>query len=98
MQGKGATIVAALKADYPGLAVTVDPKTDAVVWPGIGPLDVTIDSGKGGWSFRPSGNDAANAAASSTAQKATPAYGSLASYIAPYYQTNRTPALSGLGF
>lgn len=53
MQGHGKDIVAALKADYPDLDVRVDPRTDAIVWPGIGPLDVTIDSGKGGWYFNP---------------------------------------------
>lgn len=56
VQGHGQTIVDAINKKYPGLGATVDPRTDAVVWPGIGPLDVTVDSGKGGWSFRPSGD------------------------------------------
>lgn len=58
VQGHGKVIADAVNAKYPGIGVTVDPKTDAIVWPGIGPLDVTIDSGKGGWSFRPSGSGA----------------------------------------
>lgn len=55
VQGHGQQIADAINRKYPGLGATVDPTTDAVVWPGLGPIDVTVDSGKGGWSFRPSG-------------------------------------------
>lgn len=55
VQRHGDRIVAALKRTYPSLDVYVNPKTDAVVWPGFGSVDVTIDSGKGGWYFRPDG-------------------------------------------
>jgi len=55
VQKNGRLMLEALKADYPNLAVTLDPKTDALFWPGIGSLDVTIDSGKGGWAFRADG-------------------------------------------
>jgi hypothetical protein len=51
VQGHGAWIVAALKARYPALDVYLSTK-DAPVWPGLGSFDATIDSGKGGWSFR----------------------------------------------
>jgi hypothetical protein len=51
VQGHGDWIVAALKAAYPALDVYVSTK-DAPVWPGLGSFDATIDSGKGGWSFR----------------------------------------------
>ena len=53
VQGHGQQIADAINAYAPGSGVTIDPRTDAVIWPGIGPVDVTIDSGKGGWSFRP---------------------------------------------
>jgi hypothetical protein len=43
VQGKGSQIADALNDTWPGL------------WPGFGSLDVTIDSGKGGWQFRPDG-------------------------------------------
>jgi hypothetical protein len=52
VQRHGPQIIAALKALYPALDVYLSP-SDAPVWPGFGSLDVTIDSGKGGWSFRP---------------------------------------------
>jgi hypothetical protein len=52
VQNHGQQIVDALKATYPSLDVYLSP-TDAPVWPGFGSLDVTIDSGRGGWSFRP---------------------------------------------
>lgn len=52
VQGHGAAIVAALKKRWPGLDVYLSP-SDAPVWPGFGSLDVTIDSGKLGWQFRP---------------------------------------------
>jgi hypothetical protein len=42
VQGHGAVIADAVNKKYPGLGVTVDPKTDAVVWPGSVALDVTI--------------------------------------------------------
>lgn len=94
VQGHGATIVAALNQDYPGLGVTVDPKTDAVVWPGIGPVDVTIDSGKGGWSFRPSGPGTSS---TTSATKATPGYvngmSTLLTPVNPYVNPPTTPAL-----
>jgi len=51
VQGKGPAIIAGLKALYPDLDVYLSP-SDAPVWPGHGSIDVTIDSGKGGWSFR----------------------------------------------
>lgn len=54
VQGKGGLIIAALKAMYPALDVYLSAQ-DAPVWPGFGSLDVTIDSGKQGWSFRPDG-------------------------------------------
>jgi len=56
VQGKGALIIVALKAKYPALDVYLSP-SDAPVWPGrdMGSLDVTVDSGKKGWSFRPDG-------------------------------------------
>lgn len=54
VQGHGPAIIAALKASYPDLDVYLSP-SDAPIWPGFGSLDVTIDSGKGGWSFRPDG-------------------------------------------
>lgn len=51
VQGHGPHIIAALKAYYPDLDVYLSP-SDAPVWPGFGSLDVTVDSGKKGWSFR----------------------------------------------
>jgi hypothetical protein len=57
MQGHGQQIADAVNKKYPGLGVTVDPKTDAIMWPGIGAIDVTIDSGKGGWAFQPSASE-----------------------------------------
>jgi hypothetical protein len=51
VQRHGDQIIAALKASYPDLDVYLSP-SDAPVWPGFGSLDVTIDSGKGGWSFQ----------------------------------------------
>jgi hypothetical protein len=39
---------------HPELALDVDPTSDAILYRGQ-PIDVTVDSGKGGWSFRPSG-------------------------------------------
>jgi hypothetical protein len=56
VQRHGQSIVDALKADYPSLQVYLNPATDAVVWPGFGSLDVTINSGLGGWYFRPDGH------------------------------------------
>ncbi len=54
VQGHGDQIVAALNETWPGLNVYRSP-SDAPVWPGFGSVDVTIDSGHGGWSFRPDG-------------------------------------------
>lgn len=55
VQGHGQTIAAALNADYPGLNAYAHAQSDALMWPGFGSVDVTIDSGKGGWSFRVDG-------------------------------------------
>lgn len=52
VQNHGQEIVDALRDTWPGLDVYLSP-SDAPVWPGFGSLDVTIDSGKGGWQFRP---------------------------------------------
>lgn len=54
VQRHGDRIVAALKRTYPTLDVYLS-TSDAPVWPGFGSVDVTIDSGKGGWYFRPDG-------------------------------------------
>lgn len=54
VQRHGQVIVNALNEDWPGLDAYVS-ASDAVVWPGFGSLDVTIDGGKGGWYFRPDG-------------------------------------------
>lgn len=54
VQNHGQQIVDALNQDYPDLHVYLSP-TDSPVWPGFGSLDVTVDSGKGGWEFRPDG-------------------------------------------
>lgn len=56
-QRRGSDIAAAINAKYPEVGAYADPKTDGIVWPGVGMLDATIDSGKGGWSFRPVGPD-----------------------------------------
>lgn len=57
VQRHGAVIVDALNRDYPDLHAWVNPSTDAVVWPPLGPIDVTIDSGLGGWSFQANADD-----------------------------------------
>jgi hypothetical protein len=54
VQGHGRLIADAVNRIHPELALRVDPQSDAIVWNGI-PIDVTVDSGKGGWSFRPAG-------------------------------------------
>jgi len=54
VQNHGQQIVAALRDTWPDLDVYLSP-SDAPVWPGFGSIDVTIDSGKGGWQFRPDG-------------------------------------------
>lgn len=54
VQNNGKQIVRALNDYWPGLNVWLS-TTDAPVWPGFGSIDVTIDSGKGGWAFRPDG-------------------------------------------
>jgi len=51
VQRHGDQIVAALKRTYPDLDVYLSP-SDAPVWPGFGSVDVTIDSGKGGFAFQ----------------------------------------------
>jgi hypothetical protein len=56
VQGHGSQIADALNATWPGLNAYADKRSDAVMWPGFGDLDVTIDSGKGGWSFQPGHN------------------------------------------
>lgn len=56
VQGHGQVIVDALNADYRGLDAYVDRKSDAVMWPGFGDVDVTVDSGKGGFAFQPGHN------------------------------------------
>jgi hypothetical protein len=55
VQGHGDEIVMALRDTWPGLKVYVHPQSDAPMWYGFGPIDVTIDSGKGGWSFQTPG-------------------------------------------
>jgi hypothetical protein len=62
VQGHGQQIADAVNRIHPELKLTVDPRTDAIVWNGM-PLDVTVDSGKGGWSFRPSGGPSAGTSA-----------------------------------
>jgi hypothetical protein len=57
VQGHGQTIADAVNQIDPSLQLSVDPKSDAIVWNGI-PIDVTVNSGKGGWSFRPAGPSA----------------------------------------
>jgi len=54
VQNHGQQIVDALRDTWPRLDVYRS-RSDAPVWPGFGSLDVTIDSGKGGWQFRPDG-------------------------------------------
>lgn len=54
VQNRGQSIVDALNQDYPDLHVYLSP-TDSPVWPRFGSLDVTVDSGRGGFSFRPDG-------------------------------------------
>ena len=54
VQHHGPDIIKALKASYPDLDVYLSP-SDAPVWPHWGSLDVTVNSGIGGWSFRPDG-------------------------------------------
>jgi hypothetical protein len=56
VQRHGQQIVDALNETWPGLDAYVDRKSDAVMWPGFGDVDVTIDSGKGGWAFQPGHN------------------------------------------
>lgn len=87
VQGHGADIVAALKADYPNLDVHVDPKSDAVVWGKFGALDVTKDSGKGGFYFRPSGDSGG----APPPPSATPPRSSLADLIRP--STSTAPSM-----
>lgn len=53
VQGHGQQICDALNDTWPGLDAYAHRASDAVMWPGFGSLDVTIDSGKGGWQFRP---------------------------------------------
>jgi hypothetical protein len=55
VQGQGDIIVNALRDTWRGLKVYVHPTSDAPMWYGFGPIDVTIDSGKGGWSFQTPG-------------------------------------------
>lgn len=52
MQGHGRIIAEALNETWPGLNAYSHPQSDAVMWPGFGSLDVTIDSGKKGWYFK----------------------------------------------
>jgi hypothetical protein len=54
VQRHGDQILAALTRRYPTLDVYLS-RTDSPIWPGFGSLDVTVDSGLGGWSFRPDG-------------------------------------------
>jgi len=54
VQGHGQQIVDAMNETWPGWDVYRSP-SDAPVVPGFGSLDVTINSGKGGWQFRPDG-------------------------------------------
>jgi hypothetical protein len=57
VQGHGDVICAALNDTWNGLNTYPHPQTDAVMWPDFGSIDVTVDSGKGGWQFRPDGHD-----------------------------------------
>lgn len=54
VQGHGQQIVEAMNASWPGWNVYLSP-SDAPIVPGFGSIDVTIDSGKGGWQFRKDG-------------------------------------------
>jgi hypothetical protein len=57
VQGHGADICKALNESWSGLNAYAHKVSDAIMWPGenMGSIDVTIDSGKGGWQFRPDG-------------------------------------------
>jgi len=55
VQHHGDLIVAALQTAFPGLDVYAHRISDAIMWPGFGSIDCTIDSGRGGWYFRPDG-------------------------------------------
>lgn len=92
VQHHGQVIADALNKMYPGWNVTVDPKDDAVVFPGIGKPDLTIDSGKGGWSWQsPSASNAATAGATTPSQKVTLGYTPTATPFTT--QAPLTPAL-----
>lgn len=54
VQGHGQWIVDAMNDTWPEWNVWLS-KYDSPVVPGFGSLDVTIDSGKGGWEFSPDG-------------------------------------------
>lgn len=54
VQHHGAAIVAAMIASYPDWDVYLS-QTDSPIVPHWGSLDVTVNSGLGGWSFRPDG-------------------------------------------
>src|SRR3982750_1616850 len=53
VQGHGSVVVADLKLAFPTLDVYAHPRSDALMWPGFGSIDTTIDSGRGGFYFRP---------------------------------------------
>lgn len=52
IQGHGKVVADALNKDWPGLRAYAHPKSDALMWKGFGSLDITKDSGKGGFYFR----------------------------------------------
>lgn len=58
VQNHGPVICDALNQDWPGLNSYAHKISDAVMWPGFGSLDVTINSGLGGWYFRVDGKSA----------------------------------------
>lgn len=47
-----AGVAAAINKKFPGLGVTAN-NDGTINWPGLGPIDYSIDSGKGGWFFDP---------------------------------------------
>jgi hypothetical protein len=61
VQGHGKLVADALNSDYPGLFAYAHPTSDALMWPGFGSVDCTINSGKGGFYFRPDGQGAYDA-------------------------------------
>lgn len=87
------SVANAVNKMYPGMGVTVN-ADGTINWPGLGPIDYSIDSGKGGWFFDPINQRGSAGPTAAATTAAAPR--SVASTSYNPFASSGSSALSGL--